>query len=616
MSSSLSVLIADDEELFRSAAEFFLERQGWSCCAVSDAKQALIHLNQQRFDVLVADYRMPGNENLELLQEVNSSYPDLPVILITGYPTVQSAIASLRLNVYDYLTKPFRLEKLGDLLKEVIEFRRVQTVIHEDSRRSEWLLDHSPIAVAILDRNLRYISANERWAQEWGIPKSSFIGRDHFRLFPNTPMSLHQALIRTLEGCSAKTDGVPVVMSDGTTKWLQWETQARRGEDGTVDGVVVFLGDVTPHHNARREHSRLARLSRTLIENTREMVFTLNDNGCILSANARATQLLGYETERLEDLVMGQIVHEEDRKELERNLVLARAGARCRSFEIRLRNASGRHLPAEIQLARYWAADEDGPGEIMVLMRDVTDQRTADTALRVSEGRYRAIYDNSPVGVFTLERDTLRVLSANPAFSQLTGYSLQELSSCRLHDLLEQDSLAALDGAMVNAKTAVSFLEWCFRTRWGGTIHTHVTLSPTLPGEDGCQLMGIAVDVSWRRTAEEAIRKNNAEKALVLNSMREGVFYLDNEMRYLWGNPAYWAAVGSSLPQATGEYCFRQLFNRNAACEGCPVMQALSGGETRESPEGGTAGCLRHICANPVHADNGSVAGVVCIGQP
>lgn len=118
-----SVLIADDEPQFRDAMVQLLALEGYSCETAANAQACREVLSQKRFDVLIADIRMPGNTELELLEQIQDL--KLPVIVVTGYPSVPSAIRAIKLPVVAYLVKPFNF---SELLKEV------ERVMSGDSR--------------------------------------------------------------------------------------------------------------------------------------------------------------------------------------------------------------------------------------------------------------------------------------------------------------------------------------------------------------------------------------------------------------------------------------------------------------------------------------------------
>ena len=109
------VLIADDDEAFRTATKAFLRRQGFDCENAKDASTAIEMLRNSDFELLISDINMPGNAGLELVEKLPDIAAALPVILLTGHPSVQSAARSVRLQVVAYLVKPCDADELLSL---------------------------------------------------------------------------------------------------------------------------------------------------------------------------------------------------------------------------------------------------------------------------------------------------------------------------------------------------------------------------------------------------------------------------------------------------------------------------------------------------------------------
>lgn len=116
MTASRCVLIADDEPQFLHATEELLREEGYHCECAASAQQAVTMLQNKRYDVLICDVTMPGNEQLRVVQVAQEFVPGMPVILVTSHPSVDSAVSSLHLPVVAYLTKPL---DYGQLLSQM-----------------------------------------------------------------------------------------------------------------------------------------------------------------------------------------------------------------------------------------------------------------------------------------------------------------------------------------------------------------------------------------------------------------------------------------------------------------------------------------------------------------
>jgi excisionase family DNA binding protein len=103
------VLVVDDEESIRELLTKTLGLAEYEVEAIGDARAALDLLRRDRWDLLIADLRMPGMDGLSLIREARRLHPTLPVIIITGYSSESSAIQAVNLGVVGYLVKPFRI---------------------------------------------------------------------------------------------------------------------------------------------------------------------------------------------------------------------------------------------------------------------------------------------------------------------------------------------------------------------------------------------------------------------------------------------------------------------------------------------------------------------------
>ena len=133
MANSGRILIADDEVTFAEAHADLLRDQGYTCDCAKDARAAKELLNKNPYDLLIADIKMPGNDELEFIEALPTIAAGLPVILVTGYPSLDTAIKSTRLAVAGYLLKPVPIDDFLKLVRQSI-LRHQTYLMFEESR--------------------------------------------------------------------------------------------------------------------------------------------------------------------------------------------------------------------------------------------------------------------------------------------------------------------------------------------------------------------------------------------------------------------------------------------------------------------------------------------------
>jgi two-component system nitrogen regulation response regulator NtrX len=118
------ILAVDDELLIRDLLYDFFSGQGWDIVVADGGHKAVQYLKNQQFDLVLTDLKMPDMDGLDLIGKIRSLYGDLPVIIMTGFPSFDSAVAALRNKVEDYVVKPFNINQLFKAAKKAVDGRR------------------------------------------------------------------------------------------------------------------------------------------------------------------------------------------------------------------------------------------------------------------------------------------------------------------------------------------------------------------------------------------------------------------------------------------------------------------------------------------------------------
>jgi putative nucleotidyltransferase with HDIG domain len=124
----MTVLIIDDEHSIRTTLRIFLEREGFTVYTADSVEEARERMQAAPVDVIVSDIIMPRISGVDFLAELHAADPDVPVILMTGEPTVDTAVKALQNGAYDYISKPVRKD---DLVKIVRQAALVRELIQE-----------------------------------------------------------------------------------------------------------------------------------------------------------------------------------------------------------------------------------------------------------------------------------------------------------------------------------------------------------------------------------------------------------------------------------------------------------------------------------------------------
>jgi len=221
-----TILIADDEEPTRRVLRLNLQDR-YNVLLARNGEEALQQLEQSAVDVLVTDMRMPGMDGLTLLRHVHKRWPELPVIVVTAYGTIENAVEAMRQGAHDYLQKPIKLAELEVLLERTLRYRRTlaeNAELRAELRRVrgiENILTANPKMQALLSQ-LERVAATKATVL---IEGESGTGKELFA--------------RALHALSDRADGPFVDVNCGAIPGELLESELFGHEKGAFTGAVA-----------------------------------------------------------------------------------------------------------------------------------------------------------------------------------------------------------------------------------------------------------------------------------------------------------------------------------------------------------------------------------------
>ncbi len=139
------VLVVDDEPIARKNLAHVLGRMGCQVSQADDGRQALAELEKNEFDLVLTDLMMEGVDGLAVLKRTKELWPDTEVLVVTGYPTVETAVEAMRRGAYHYLAKPYQIEEARLLVQKALEKRRLRQEVRELRERMRERSEPLPI---------------------------------------------------------------------------------------------------------------------------------------------------------------------------------------------------------------------------------------------------------------------------------------------------------------------------------------------------------------------------------------------------------------------------------------------------------------------------------------
>ncbi|MBU3936352.1 MAG: sigma-54 dependent transcriptional regulator, partial [Proteobacteria bacterium] len=238
-----TILIIDDEASIRDSLSGILADEGFHTRLAEDGLQGLSLLEEERVDLVLLDIWMPGLDGMEVLQKIKESYPDLPVIMISGHGTIETAVQATKMGAYDFIEKPPSYDKIILSINNALDLARLKKenlILRQQTHRASQLTGTSP-AMVELRQLVERVAPTEAWVLirgEHGTGKE-LVAQSIHRLSKNSAKPMIEL------NCAAIPEELIESELFGHEKGsFTGATASRRGKFDLADGGTLFLDEI------------------------------------------------------------------------------------------------------------------------------------------------------------------------------------------------------------------------------------------------------------------------------------------------------------------------------------------------------------------------------------
>ncbi|MEF8786447.1 MAG: PAS domain S-box protein [Haloarculaceae archaeon] len=442
-----TVLYVDGDANRADTAAVSLERadERITVQTATDAGTGVEVLADADIDCVVSAYELPGQNGIEFLEAVREEHPDLPFILRTDAGSERVASAAISAGVTDYIRTErgtAQSASLADRIREAVSSRQSAGDSEQSRHRLEQVLKTVPSCVVQLDREGRFIFANERAVEVLGLERAELTDRTYndpewnIRDLDGNPIPDEQLPFQRV-----RTSGKPlygfrhtIEWPDGTEKKLLVNGTPLFDSQGAVESVVCSLTDITARvERESRLEETTARLE-ALFENSPDMINVHDADGNIIDPNRQLCEATGYSREELTDMKvwdLDQTVDPADITDIWEEMAI---GARHK-FEGVYRHRDGTTFPVEVHIRRL---DLDGGNRFVVISRDISEREQREQELQQERDRFRAVFEKS-FDSMVIANDDGEYIEANESATELFGLERDELLGRSIEEFAPAD---------------------------------------------------------------------------------------------------------------------------------------------------------------------------------
>lgn len=405
---------------------------------------------------------------------------------------------------------------------DVTERKRTEAALRESEERLRLFIEHAPAAIAMFDRDMRYLAASRRWLSDYRIGESSILGRSHYEIFPELPERWKEIHRRCLAGAVEKCQEDEFPRADGATDWVRWEIRPWRTAEGEVGGLILFSEVVTERKRAeaalREADIRLRLAARAA--NVGLWDWDLHTNRVFYSSEWKSQ--LGYADHEISDDFEEWRcrLHPDDLAPTLKTIndfVAHPTSGYTTEFRMCHRDGSYRWILTNASLLN---GPDGRPHRILGCHIDITQRKRSEQALAESERRLRLILDSlqSFVGLLTPEGV---LLDANRAAFDVGGMKREDAVGKPLVEAFWIAHSPHVQSRFADAiRRAAAGESVQFETQIRAADERLITIDCSLvPLRDATgkvtELVPSAIDITERNRAAEELRESGVRLAVL-----------------------------------------------------------------------------------------------------
>ena len=437
------------------------------------------------------------------------------------------------------------------------DLRRSEGNLVAAQRTTQELIEVLPTPIFFKGTDGRYLGVNRAWEKFFGVTREDFIGKTVYDLYPDTPEvadSLHAMDEALWKNPGTQTYEASITTTDVMRHDTIYYKATYTGADGSVAGLIGTIIDITDRKQAEAAMKESEERFRATFDQAAVGIVHTSLDGYYLKVNTKFCEIFGYTEAELLGRAAIDFTHPDDRAGGQEHRQLL--------WERKLDKFSGEKRYVRKDGSVIWtnrtvslARDPDGqPMYFIRVIEDITDRKEA-------EERYRATFDNAPIGIMHTAVEGYSILRANRKLCEMLGYTHDELLRMTSTEIVHPDyrftDQSRYKDQLIKDEVPAFSSERKFLRKNGTSIWVNRTVS-LVHDAAGRPLYFIRIveDITERKQAESALRASELKYRSVIAVMAEGVFLRDVEGRIVTCNASAERIIGRSLDQMRGNLYF------------------------------------------------------------
>jgi PAS domain S-box-containing protein len=431
---------------------------------------------------------------------------------------------------------------------DVTEQKLFEREMSKNRRVLELFIENAPAAIAMFDKDMKYIAASRRFYVDYGINEKTIIGKSHYEVFPEITSRWKEIHKNCLNGATERCDEDSFPRTSGEIDWIRWEIRPWYENDGSIGGIILFSELITHLIKSREElHEALEQFTTIFRTSPVAMIVTTKD-GKVLQWNNAAERIFGW----MGTEVLGKpnpIVQNDRQEEAGEIRDMVMSGETIVNRETERVCKNGQIVKVRFSATPYRNGKDEIIG-VLAIVEDITEQKNVENALIESEKNSTALMNSITESALLIDLNG-RVISANKTISMRLEKENGDLIGKNIFDFFDKDVAEGRKIQLENVrqtKKPVTFVD----ERFGRTIEN--TIYPVLAGKgDVVRAAILGFDITEQRKNEEKIRLSEEKFRMMFENAASGMVLVTPDFSFVQVNPAFCKMVGYSEDYLIGK---------------------------------------------------------------
>ena len=285
---------------------------------------------------------------------------------------------------------------LEGFITDISEQQQAKEELRRSETTSRLFIDHAPAALAMFDREMRYVLVSERWKKDYGHSQKSILGKKHYDIFPEITEEIKEVHRQALSGKTISKEEDRFVRADGSVQWLKWEILPWYNAQHEIGGVVILSEDITKRKEAEFELNKSMARFQTLVEQIPAITYiaALDKKSTTLYISPQVEHYLGYSPDAYKsnpDIWLERL-HPDDRDRVLQETFTNRSEQLPLISEYRMLSKDGHVVWFRDEASLVYNTDGQ-PMFLQGLMMDITEQKNNEQELERYVARLESLLE-------------------------------------------------------------------------------------------------------------------------------------------------------------------------------------------------------------------------------